>query len=110
MTLRGVKVNLDEFMDDTKTADYAAREAKISGQPLTKAFDKMSMKVYPNKTVQIFVGNKEEIVKMKEGLQENPCFIQGFEVKRKHKEKYLGMVVHREGVRETISTKIKEKG
>ena len=109
MFLRGVNVGLDEFVDDTKTSDKTAVGSKVSGEILTNAFNELSVAAHPDKTVQILVGNENWIGKMEEELKQNPTFIQGFEVKRVMKDKYLGMVVHRGGVKETIAANIRDK-
>ena len=47
---------------------------------MTAALDEMSLQAHEDKTVQIVVGHKRYIKDMKEELERNPTYMQGFKV------------------------------
>ena len=105
----GVNATCDEFVDDTKMTDYDSKGAKVSGNIITASLDELAMLAHPDKTVQIVVGHQDYIIAMKEELEKNPTFIQGFKVGVKDSEKYLGFQLKSGGVKEMIDFNIKDK-
>ena len=76
---------------------------------MTAALDEMSLQAHEDKTVQIVVGHKRYIKDMKEELERNPTYMQGFKVNMVESEKYLGMIVTSSGVKGMIDRNIEEK-
>ena len=109
MTHLGVKVALDEFVDDAKAMDWDSMGAKASGMVITNTLDELALQAHGDKTVQIIVGHKQYIDKMKAEMEMNPTEVQGFKVKLTEQEKYLGMLVTSTGVKEMVDINIKEK-
>ena len=109
MKYRGESLAVDEFVDDCKMTDYDSRGAKVSGNILTAALDELSLQAHEDKTVQIVVGHEKYIKDMKDELERNPTYVQGFKVKVVESEKYLGMMVTSSGVKGMIDKNIEEK-
>ena len=99
------------FVDDVMVTPEGEEEARLMGPQLTRAFDELSIKVHEEKTVIIAPGGTAAARKMRENLTKFPMKIQGNEIKVTDSDLYLGMVIHQDGVKESIeSTFAKRKG
>ena len=99
------------FVDDAMMTPGGAEEAKRLGPQLTRAFDELSIKVHEEKTVIIAPGQTVAARKMRKNLEDDPMVIQGNPIKIAESDLYLGMVIHQNGVKESIeSTFAKRRG
>ena len=74
---------------------------------LSRAFDELSIKSHEDKTVIIVPGKTIFARKMREDLTSDPMVIQGNPVKVATQDLYLGMVIHQDGVKESIEATAK---
>ena len=97
------------FVDDVFVAPGSAEEARQMGPQLTRAFDELSIKIHEKKTVIIAPGGTMEAKKMREDLEKNPMMIQGNPIKIAESDSYLGMVIHQNGVKDSIVTTFNQR-
>ncbi len=97
-----VQTDNKAFVDDIMTVPGDEEKARLMGPQLSKAFDELSIKSHEEKTVIIVPGMTAFARKMRENLKNDPMVIQGNPVKVAVKDHYLGMVLHENGVKESI--------
>ena len=99
------------FVDDAMMIPGGVKEARELGPQLSRAFDELSIKIHEDKTVIIAPGMTVAARKVRQKLEEDPMKIQGNPIKVAESDLYLGMVIHQNGVKESIeSTFAKRRG
>ena len=101
-----VTINPSGFVDDIGNLKGDAAGAVDAGQRLTEAVDELSLEAHPQKTVNIFIGNKKARDKLANEVDKAGMKIQGFKVNRAEHDTYLGMVFDQEGPKESIDKSI----
>ena len=104
---RKVKIRELEFVDDESSISKDIEQARIKCGLITASMDSLNVKCHPVKTKFMIIGTKEYVEKQEEELRVNgPLKIQGFEVGRSEKERYLGMQFVEKGMKETLKEQI----
>ena len=97
------------FVDDIMVAPGSAEEAREMGPQLTRAFDELSIKIHEDKTVIIAPGGTMAARKLRDDLVKEPMVIQGNPIKIAESDSYLGMVIHQDGVKESIEKTFQQR-
>ena len=98
-----IVVNECEFVDDQFAVCRDARAARVKGELITLAMDQLNVRAHPVKTRFMVVGKPEYVEEMEKALEEEPIMIQGFEVEKSDRERYLGMILSAGGSRATVT-------
>ena len=95
------------FVDDIAKPAEGAEESKVMGVAVTNTLDDLKMEAHPDKSCLLVFGRKRE--KIKEEVEDNPTYIQGFKVGIKSEETYLGMQIDEGGWSASISATLEKR-
>ena len=104
-----VRFETAAYQDDIAKPSGDARTAQAGVTKLATMLEERGLEAHKDKTGYILTGTdkyKAEIIKE---LEMNPLQLGGFQVKRKQYEKYLGQILHEEGLRKSVEATIKDR-
>ena len=87
------------YQDDVGKPSKGVLEAQVANTKLSHMFIEKGLEAHPDKTGFIVFGSKEYKAEINTQLEANPLFLGGLPIKRKESDKYLGQILHTDGVR-----------
>ena len=106
---RGESIDNEGFVDDELLVAFLVAAAEVGATLYTLSLNELAMSAHPQKTIQIVAGKREWVDKTREELEKKPCKMQGFEIKVKDIERYLGMLFVSGEYSETIDANVADK-
>ena len=97
------------FVDDAALYGKNAEGAKLNGKIYSEILNEMALDAHPTKTVQVVIGHKRSIEKLKDDIKLDPTKVQGHNIEIKKEEKYLGQFVPEGGKKQYIERNIEAK-
>ena len=81
------------------------KDTQVANIKISNLFMEKGLKANPNKLCFILFGGQKYKDKINEQLQANPFTLGGFQVKRRDSDRYLGQVLHTDGVRASVDVR-----
>ena len=106
----GVRVEYTAYQDDVGKPSNKPREAQIHMTKIAFLFEDKGLDAHPDKTAYIlFKGNKKNVAKMEKELELNPIKFGEFTMSRKNQDKYLGQILHEDGLRASVAATVADR-
>lgn len=102
-----VMVSEADFVDDESALCNSAEAARVKGNLITRASEHLNVKVHPQKTKILVVGEKRWKEETLKDLETNPVMIAGEKVEMSDSERYLGMMINENGLKATVEQQMK---
>ena len=97
------------FQDDVARMASAIRTAQAGNFKLSFVMKEKQLKVHPDKTGFITIGNKDFQERMARETKENPVMFGDITVKCKIVDKYLGDMIHQDGLSASVEATISDR-
>ena len=97
------------YHHDVGKLSDGVNEAQATNLKMTHVFQEKGLQAHPDKTYFIVFGNKKYKNKIEEDLKINPLYLGGFPVQRKTLDKYLGQILHEDGVQASAKATIEDR-
>ena len=104
-----VRVEAAEYQDDILKPSKDIRTAQVGMTKLAEMLKERGLKAHEVKTGFIIVGSKAFKEEVERGIKQRPLLFGEFAVKRKVSDKYLGQILHEDGLRSSVEATIKER-
>ena len=104
-----VRFETAAYQDDIAKPSGDARTAQAGVTKLATMLEERGLEAHEDKTGYILTGAEKYKAEMKVDLEANPLQLGGFVVKRKQQDKYLGQILHEEGLRKSVEATIKDR-
>lgn len=103
----GVRVEYTAFQDDVGKPSRGVREAQAHMTKLAYMFEDKGLEAHLEKTCYILMkGNKKDVNKTEVELKMNPIVFGSFVMDRKKEDKYLGQVLHEDGLADSVDATV----
>ena len=103
----GVRVEYTAFQDDVGKPSRGVREAQAHMTKLAYMFEDKGLEAHPDKTCYLVIkGNKKDVKKTEDELKMNPIVFGHFVMERKKEDKYLGQVLHEDGLAASVDATV----
>ena len=97
------------FQDDTGRVSSSLQQAQSGNTKLNAVFKDKGLQAHPDKSCFIVCGSKEYKKKIKEELILTPLSVGEFIMKQEVMVKYLGMILHEDGVQASIRATVEDR-
>ena len=97
------------YQDDVGKPRDRVMEAQAGNINMASLFQEKGLQAHPDKTGFIVFGDKQFKRRTEEDLKLNPLHLGDFKMKRKTSDKYLGQILHEDGVRASVKATIEER-
>ena len=97
------------YQDDLGKPSAGVNEAQSGNVKMYNLFMEKGLDAHPDKTCFIVFGSKEYKDKIDNQLKDNPLYLGDFPVKRRVCDRYLGQVLHSDGVRASVEATITDR-
>ena len=94
------------FIDDVSDISTSAEMAKLRGEQIGKALERVALKINPKKTVVIVTGSGKNARTMRSSLAYDNVVMQDKEIKVVASDKYLGLDISEKGVSDSVKMTI----
>ena len=106
----GIRIEYTAFQDDIGKPSGGVREANAHMTKLGFMFEDKGLKAHPDKTCYIVVkGNKKDVMRIEMELEINPIRFNKFTMSRKMKDKYLGQIIHEDGLAASAAATVEDR-
>ena len=105
----GVRCEYFAYQDDIGKPCAGVNEAQAANIKLSHMFKEKGLEAHPDKTCYVVFGSKSYKDKVNEQLETNPLYLGDFQVKRKESDRYLGQILHTNGVRASCEATITDR-
>ena len=105
----GVRIQPLAYQDDVLKGSKNILDAQVGNIRLAEMLKEKGLEAHPDKTSFIICGSQEFKRKAKEDLKESPLMFGQFQVKEKDSDKYLGQILHGDGLEESSLATAKER-
>ena len=73
-------------------------------------FEDKGLEAHPDKTAFILIkGDKKDVQRVEKEIETTPITFGNFTMSRRQKDKYLGQIVHEDGLEASVSATVEEK-
>ena len=97
------------FQDDVARLAFDVRSAQAGNYKLSFVMNEKQLKVHPDKTGFIAVGSKQFQDGIAREIQESPIMFGDITTKMKVMDKYLGDMIHKDGLSASIEATVEER-
>ena len=97
------------FQDDTGRTSSSVREAQAGNTKLDAVFKDKGVEAHPDKSCFIVCGSRKFKNKVLKELELKPLYFGAFKMKQEVSVKYLGMVLHEDGIEASIRSTVEER-
>ena len=97
------------FVDDKSVVSRNTDAARNNGLRISSSLDDLGLKANCSKTVTVVFGKERVAQNARNNLSMVPVMVQGQETTVVVKETYLGMILHQDGVNESIKETVKSR-
>ena len=97
------------YQDDILKGCRDVNAAQVGNIRLATMLEDKGLEAHPDKTSYIVCGSKRFKEKAKDDIQNNPLMFGNFEVKEREGDKYLGQMLHGNGLEESALATVKER-
>ena len=97
------------YQDDIGKPSAGVNEAQAANIKMDQLFKEKGLDAHPDKTGYIFFGSKNYKEKVANQLEGCELSLGNFSVKRKEFDRYLGQILHTDGVRASVEATIAER-
>ena len=105
-----VRVEYTAYQDDVGKPSGSVRKANVHMVKMAKMLKDKGLEAHPTKTGYIlFKGSKKDEEQMEKELQLMPLVFGEFQMKRKTQDKYLGHILHEDGLTESVAATVKDR-
>ena len=104
-----IKVLPLAYQDDILKGSRDVTAAQVGNIRLATMLEDKGLEAHPDKTSYIVCGSKRFKEKAKDDIQNNPLMFGNFEVKEREGDKYLGQMLHGNGLEESALATVKER-
>ena len=105
-----VRVEYSAYQDDEGKPSASVKDANIHMVKMDNMLMDKGLEAHPTKTAYIlFKGNKQDKDKMERELRLMPLKFGDFEMKRKVEDKYLGHILHEDGLTASVAATVKDR-
>ena len=105
----GVKVQPLAYQDDILKGSRDASAAQVANIKLATMFEDKGLEAHPDKTSYIVCGSNMFKKKVREDFQNHPLMFGDFAVKERECDKYLGQMLHGNGLEDCALATVKER-
>ena len=110
MYYEGVRVEYTAYQDDIGKPSNGPKEAQIHMTKMAFLFEDKGLEAHPDKTAYIlFKGNKKEVARMEREIKLNPIKFGEFTMSQKKEDKYLGQILHEDGLRASVAATVADR-
>ena len=110
MYYAGVRIEYTAYQDDIGKPSKGVKEAQAHMIKLGYMFQDKGLEAHPDKTGYIaFKGSKESMVKIEKELKVNPIMFEKFSMNRRTKDKYLGQILHEDGLAASAAATVEDR-
>ena len=104
----GVRCEYFAYQDDIGKPSEGINEAQAGNIKVSQMFKDKGLEAHPDKTCFVVFGSSTYKETINRQLEANPSYFGDFPVKRKDSEKYLGQIVHSDGLRASCAATISD--
>ena len=97
------------FQDDVARLCTSRNDAQAGNIKIESCLESKLLDPNTDKTVFIILGNKKSANKIREDISENPLILNNTVIKEKEQYKYLGDVIHMDGISASAHATVKER-
>ena len=98
------------YQDDMGKPSGSVKDAMVHMVKMASMLKDKGLEAHPDKTGFIlFKGNKKNKEKMEKELMLTPLFFGNFQMKRKSEDKYLGHILHEDGLAASVTATVKDR-
>ena len=97
------------FQDDIARVCCSAKSAQAGNIKLCQMTNIKQLNMHPDKTIHMIMGQKNNVIKVRNEIKENPLIFDNFEMKEKDKEKWLGDKISQGGLSKSVQDTIFER-
>ena len=97
------------YQDDIGKPCAGVNQAQVANIKMSHLFEEKGLEAHPDKTGFIVFGGQKYKKEVDEQLESNPLYLGEFPVRRKQYDKYLGQILHTDGVRASVEATIKDR-
>ena len=97
------------FQDDILRMVAAAAAARAGNIKLHQMTQLKQLEMHPDKTVFMILGNKGNVIKIRQEIEANPIRLGDFETKEVQKEKWLGDIFHQDGLSKSVDETVRDR-
>ena len=106
----GIRIEYTAYQDDIGKPSKGVKEAKAHMVKLAHMFEDKGLEAHPDKTCYLMIkGNKQDVVMMEKELEMTPITFGNFTMKRKLKDKYLGQIIHEDGLEASVAATVEDR-
>ena len=106
----GVRIEYTAYQDDIGKPSLGVREAQTHMTKLAFMLEDKGLDAHPDKTAYImFKGNKQDVEKKEKELKFTPLNFGQFMMSRKQKDKYLGQILHEDGLAASVAATVSDR-
>ena len=106
----GIRIKYTAFQDDIGKPSLGIKEAIAHMVKLSYMIEDKGVQAHPDKTCYLMVkGNKKDVEKMEDELKMTPVTFGDFTMKRKVKDKYLGQMLHEDGLEASVAATVEDR-
>ena len=107
---RAVRCEYFAYQDDIGKPSAGVDQAQAANIKMSHLFQEKGLTAHPDKTGYIVFGSEKYKEKVFKQLEHCELSLGNFPVKRKHSDRYLGQILHSDGVRASVEATIQERG
>ena len=104
-----IKIQPLAYQDDVLKGNKDVLEAQVGNIKLSTMLEDKGLEAHPDKTSVIVCGSKKFKQKAEEDLQRQPLMFGNFKVKQRQSDKYLGQILHGEGLEQSALATAQER-
>ena len=105
-----VRVEYTAYQDDVGKPSGSVKEANVHMVKMAKMLKDKGLEAHPSKTGYIlFKGSKKDKEQMEKELLLMPLVFGEFKMKRKTQDKYLGHILHEDGLTASVAATVKDR-
>ena len=97
------------FQDDIARLASGVRTAQAGNNKLANVINEKQLKVHPDKTGYVVIGSIQFQEQIKREAMISPIMFGDIETKSKDKDKYLGDIIHKDGLEASIAATIEDR-
>ena len=106
----GVRIEYTAYQDDIGKPSIGVREAQTHMTKLAFMLEDKGLEAHPDKTAFIMLkGSKKDVEKKEKELQMTPLKFGQFMMSRKEKDKYLGQILHEDGLAASVAATVADR-